>query len=81
MKTLILFLIRFYQKTLSLDQGFLGSFFPKGGCRFYPTCSQYTYQAIEDFGLVKGLFLGIKRILRCHPWHPGGLDPLKDSSL
>lgn len=46
-------------------------------CRFEPTCSKYTYQAVEKYGVIKGLFLGIKRIGRCHPWNKGGFDPLK----
>ncbi len=46
-------------------------------CRFYPTCSTYFIQALEKYGLIKGAYLGIKRILRCHPWNPGGYDPLK----
>lgn len=46
-------------------------------CRFYPTCSTYFIQALEKYGLIKGTYLGIKRILRCHPWNPGGYDPLK----
>lgn len=45
-------------------------------CRFYPTCSSYTYQAIEEYGLIKGVFLGIKRLLKCHPFHQGGVDPV-----
>ncbi|MCK9187913.1 membrane protein insertion efficiency factor YidD [Acidithiobacillus sp.] len=43
-------------------------------CRFYPTCSEYTCQAIERYGIAKGSWLGIKRISRCHPWQPGGID-------
>jgi putative membrane protein insertion efficiency factor len=45
-------------------------------CRFEPTCSHYTVQAIDKHGLVKGLFLGIGRLLKCHPFHSGGLDPV-----
>ena len=45
-------------------------------CRFYPTCSEYMKQAIVKYGVLKGTFLGIKRILKCHPFHPGGYDPV-----
>ncbi|MCD7879421.1 MAG: membrane protein insertion efficiency factor YidD [Candidatus Gastranaerophilales bacterium] len=45
-------------------------------CRFYPTCSEYMKQAIQKYGIIKGGFLGIKRILKCHPFHPGGYDPV-----
>jgi putative membrane protein insertion efficiency factor len=68
MKTIALFLIKFYQKYISI---FLGT-----NCRFYPSCSAYTYEAIEVHGFIKGFFLGIKRILKCHPFHPGGYDPV-----
>lgn len=50
-------------------------FFPPS-CRFYPTCSEYTYQAISQYGVVKGGFYSVKRLLSCHPFHPGGYDPL-----
>lgn len=46
-------------------------------CRFTPTCSTYSIQAIEKYGAIKGLFLSIKRIIKCHPFHPGGYDPLE----
>jgi hypothetical protein len=45
-------------------------------CRFYPTCSAYALQAIEKYGIGKGLLMSLKRIGRCHPWHPGGYDPI-----
>ncbi|WDU84631.1 membrane protein insertion efficiency factor YidD [Caloramator sp. Dgby_cultured_2] len=45
-------------------------------CRFYPTCSQYSLEAIEKYGAIKGSVLSIKRILKCHPLHPGGYDPV-----
>lgn len=45
-------------------------------CRFYPTCSQYSQDAFKRFGLMKGLGLTVWRLLRCHPWHPGGIDPV-----
>lgn len=70
-------LIRFYQHTLSPDHGFLKRFFPYGFCRFYPTCSEYSYQAIDKYGIFKGGALGFWRILRCNPWNPGGEDPLE----
>jgi uncharacterized protein len=45
-------------------------------CRFYPTCSTYMYEAIDTHGVFKGIFLGSKRLLKCHPFHPGGNDPV-----
>lgn len=47
-------------------------------CRFYPTCSSYTQEAIQRFGFTKGFYLGVKRLLKCHPWHPGGVDLVPD---
>jgi putative membrane protein insertion efficiency factor len=70
----ILFLIRFYQKTLSPDHGFLKKRFPNGYCRFYPSCSEYGYQIIKKRGLVVGSFKTIWRILRCNPLGKGGMD-------
>ncbi len=68
MKRFALKLIRFYQ--LALSPVMLPS------CRFTPTCSQYTYEAISEFGLVKGVWLGMRRLARCRPFHPGGYDPV-----
>lgn len=45
-------------------------------CRFTPTCSEYTYEAVEKYGVGKGLWLGLKRIIRCHPWSRGGYEPV-----
>jgi len=64
----MILIIRGYQKFIS------PLFLP--ACRFYPTCSTYCIQALEKYGAVRGGFLGIKRILKCHPFHPGGYDPL-----
>ena len=68
--------IRFYQKWLSLDQG-VPSVLGLKVCRFHPTCSEYTYQSIEKFGIVKGSLKGTYRILRCNPFTKGGYDPVK----
>ncbi len=67
-KKIALFLIGIYQKI---------SKYTPAVCRFYPTCSEYTRQAIEKYGFLKGSWLGLKRISKCHPWHEGGYDPLK----
>ncbi|MFA4818264.1 MAG: membrane protein insertion efficiency factor YidD [Patescibacteria group bacterium] len=72
----ILILIRFYQKTLSPDHGWGRYLWPKAGCKFYPSCSDYTYQAIERYGPIKGGALGLSRLSRCHPWSKGGVDLL-----
>ena len=45
-------------------------------CRFYPSCSEYAVEAVEKHGAIKGGWLGVKRVCRCHPWHPGGYDPV-----
>lgn len=47
-------------------------------CRFYPTCSQYMIQAVERFGVTRGVAMGLRRISRCHPWNEGGYDPLPE---
>ena len=68
MKWLIKKLIRGYQLAIS---PLLGQ-----RCRFYPTCSQYTLEAVEIHGVLRGLWLGIRRVAKCHPFHPGGFDPV-----
>lgn len=78
MKGTILWLIRFYQKTRFFRSAFLKQLYlTDAACRFRPTCSEYNYQTVEKYGVIKGLFLGLKRIIRCHPWNKGGYDPVK----
>ena len=67
-KSFMLKLIRFYQRHISPALG--------PHCRYVPTCSQYAVEAIEKYGALKGGFLALRRILRCHPFHPGGYDPV-----
>ncbi len=70
-------ILKIYQKTFSFDHGILKFLYPNGFCRFYPTCSDYAIQAIEKYGLIKGGGKAVWRVLRCNPFNPGGLDPLK----
>ena len=71
-------LLRIYQWILSpLKSFFFGA---SCGCRFQPTCSCYAYDAFGHFGFRKGLWFTVRRLLRCHPWHPGGYDPLPDAN-
>jgi len=65
---IVLTLITAYQHCLSALMG--------SRCRFYPSCSQYTKEAIENYGIAKGCYMGSRRIVRCHPWHEGGYDPV-----
>jgi putative membrane protein insertion efficiency factor len=72
-KSLLLALLRLYQMTISPLK--------RPSCRFLPTCSQYTVEAITHYGAMRGVLMGVMRVLRCHPFHPGGYDPvLKQSS-
>ncbi|PLR68487.1 MULTISPECIES: membrane protein insertion efficiency factor YidD [Bacillaceae] len=70
MKKLFIALIRFYQKAISPLK--------PPSCRFYPTCSHYGLESIKRFGALKGGYLTVKRILKCHPFHPGGFDPVPE---
>jgi putative membrane protein insertion efficiency factor len=75
----LLLLIRLYQKTFSLDHGLLGKILGERWCRFYPSCSEYSYLAIDRFGIARGVWLSLKRIIRCHPWNQGGIDHIPDA--
>jgi putative membrane protein insertion efficiency factor len=69
MKTVILALLRFYKVAVS-------PLLPPS-CRFVPTCSEYAREAVERYGAARGMWQGVRRIARCHPFHPGGYDPVK----
>ncbi|MCM2338944.1 MAG: membrane protein insertion efficiency factor YidD [Burkholderiales bacterium] len=80
MNFIFLKIIGFYQKYIAkLLSRFLEYFglMRNNSCVFYPTCSEYTKQAIQKYGILKGFFLGFVRILRCHPWQKNHMDPLK----
>lgn len=72
MRALLIALIRVYQLFVSPLLG--------NHCRFYPSCSQYAREAIEQHGALRGGWLAIRRLLCCHPWHPGGVDPVPEPS-
>jgi uncharacterized protein len=69
-KNLFISIIRFYQVVISPIK--------PPSCRFYPTCSHYGLEAVQRFGALKGGWLTLKRILKCHPFHPGGIDPVPE---
>ncbi|WP_186577355.1 membrane protein insertion efficiency factor YidD [Aquibacillus kalidii] len=72
MRRVFILIIKFYQKVISPIK--------PPTCRFYPTCSHYGLEAFQRFGAIKGLYLTVKRILKCHPFHPGGFDPVPEKS-
>ncbi len=74
MKKIAQGLIRLYQLLLSPDHSWLRHIFPGGFCRYTPSCSAYTHMAIGKYGVIRGSFMGLWRILRCNPWSKGGLD-------
>ncbi|MDE6874140.1 MAG: membrane protein insertion efficiency factor YidD [Lachnospiraceae bacterium] len=69
MKKVLIFFVRIYRKYISPLKG-------RPSCRYFPTCSQYAIEALEKYGAIKGSYLALRRILRCHPFHKGGYDPL-----
>lgn len=71
MRKICIWLIKKYKKIISPIFQFFGIH-----CKFYPSCSEYMLQAIKKYGCIKGIFLGVKRLLKCHPFSKGGYDPL-----
>ena len=76
MRKLLIKIIRIYQISLSPDHGWFKARWPNGYCRFYPSCSQYTLEAINTHGSIKGIYLGVKRIARCNPFTEPSVDPV-----
>ena len=68
MKVLLLFMLRAYQYAIRPMMG--------ANCRFFPSCSDYAREAVERHGAAKGAWLAVRRVVRCHPYHPGGYDPV-----
>jgi len=77
-KIIVLWSIRIYQRTLSMDHGWLKRFYPEGFCGFHPTCSEYGYQCVDRHGILKGGKLTAWRILRCNPFSRGGIDDIPE---
>lgn len=73
-RLLVLKMIRLYQKTFSFDYGIFKFLYPRGFCRFHPTCSEYAYRAVEKYGIFRGGSKALWRVLRCHPFSQGGVD-------
>ncbi|NLK99084.1 MAG: membrane protein insertion efficiency factor YidD [Clostridiales bacterium] len=68
-KKILIFIVSLYQKIISPIKG-------KPSCIYYPSCSSYTKEALTKYGAIKGIYLSTRRILRCHPFHKGGYDPV-----
>ena len=79
MKKILIKIISFYQKYISLDTGILYRYgiVSKKICHMYPTCSEYVKQSVEKYGVAKGTYLGLRRIFKCHPWQKDLFDPIK----
>jgi hypothetical protein len=77
-RSFFLLIIKGYQKTFSFDHGIMGKIFPNTRyCKFSPTCSEYSYGAIEKYGVLRGGYLSLKRIVKCNPWSEAGqYDPV-----
>ncbi len=71
MSSILIKIIIFYQQNISPLK--------PASCRFYPTCSNYAIKAIQRYGCIRGVFLTLKRLLKCHPFHAGGYDPVPDN--
>lgn len=67
-------IIKIYQHTISFDHGILRGMYPNGYCKFYPSCSQYGYEAVERYGVIGGGIKTLWRVVRCNPWNSGGVD-------
>jgi uncharacterized protein len=78
MKSQVLQLIRWYQRNLSPDHSPRKVNYPAGYCRYYPSCSEYSHQAIDRHGVIRGGVLAMWRVLRCNPFSKGGVDPVPD---
>lgn len=78
---IVIKLINFYQYYLSHDHSPYWSKIKRPACKYYPTCSEYTKQAIIKFGLIKGVIVGFWRILRCNPWSKGGVDLVENNTI
>jgi uncharacterized protein len=77
MKLVIINAITFWQRTFAMRENILRSFgLTAHTCKYTPTCSQYTKEAVQKYGILRGIFMGLKRVFRCNPWNVGGYDPV-----